>query len=683
MWRNVTALLLLSFNLCAQQHRGFWADAFHAGFKSPAEVDKMIEGVAAAKGNAIFAEVRRRADSYYLRSQEPPAEDADYDPGFDALQYMIDRAHARGIEVHAWFPVYPLWQAGAAPPKNPAHPWFKHGPNAKGDDMWMTIGSNGNVSTSLDPGHPDVMRYLADLILAVANNYNVDGLHLDYIRYPEDANYGWNPKAVERFQRLQNRTGSPSATDPKWADFRREQVTDLVRQLYLRSYAIRPAVKMSAAVITWGNGVTSDSEFQTKDAYSRVFQDWRGWMEEGILDLALPMNYFADPKNGTMFDRWIEYEKDRQYNRGLVIGPAIYLNTIADSLSQMGRALAPSLAGNKALGINFYSYASTNAPGRPNAEFYQAVGDYFQKTANPPALAWKAKPDRGHIYGWLTVEPGPVWLKDGATIWIEGGATGRTLRTATDGTGFLGAVDLVPDLYLVRLERGGKEIYRSSPLNVTAGTAARLDIPLRVDDFAAVMPRLTGAQKSVAAPGERIALLGSALCSSAAIATAAPLPLELSGTQAVVNGSAAAVFSVAPDQIDIQLPYQKTDNWSVIVRRDGLESQPFQLGFVDASPVILAVRQAGAGYLEIYASGLGNVTPPLPVGAGGAAREPYNRVTQAVTVLLGDLVLQPLYAGAEPYVPARYQVNVKLPDGVSSGELRLRVGDAVSESFRF
>ena len=106
-----TLFLLLIALAPAQQYRAFWADAFHRGFKSPAQVDQMIEDVVKAKGNAIFPQMRRRGDVYFLNSLEPPAEDSDYTPGFDALQYLIERAHARGIEVHAWFVVGPLWSS--------------------------------------------------------------------------------------------------------------------------------------------------------------------------------------------------------------------------------------------------------------------------------------------------------------------------------------------------------------------------------------------------------------------------------------------------------------------------------------------------------------------------------------------------------------------------------------------
>ena len=476
--------------LQAQQYRAFWADAFHRGFKTPAQVDQMVADVAAANCNAIFAEVRLRGNSYFLKSLEPPAQDAEYSPSFDALQYMIERAHGQGIEVHAWFPVTPLWPSFTVPPVDPNHAWNKHGPSASGDDMWLTIDSTGKLQTSVDPGHPDAFQYLADVILEPAKNYELDGIHLDYIRYPETGVNGYNPVALRRFQRLYGRTDVPAALDSDFSAFRREQVTALVRQIYLRAFSIRRNIKISAAVITWGNGPTDDQQFKTKDAYSRVFQDWRGWLEEGILDIAIPMNYFREDQLPAYLDRWMEFEKDRQYGRMTLVGLASYLNSIPDSLKQLKRVVSPSLAGNAPAGVNFYSYASTNllndagAPIVPNADFYRAVGDFFGGPAAVPDLPWKSNPGRGHLYGWLKVDGGPAWLKDGVTVWIESDTGGDFVKkTATDATGFFGALELPPDRYRVRLERDGQEFYRSVPQDVAAGQAAVFEISLHDYDL--------------------------------------------------------------------------------------------------------------------------------------------------------------------------------------------------------
>src|SRR6266536_2488739 len=91
--------------------RAVWVDAFHDGFKTRAQVDDLVAWARSANLNALFVQVRRRGDAYYLKSFEPRAEDPDLAPGFDALQYLIDRAHQgpQRLQVHAWLATLPIW----------------------------------------------------------------------------------------------------------------------------------------------------------------------------------------------------------------------------------------------------------------------------------------------------------------------------------------------------------------------------------------------------------------------------------------------------------------------------------------------------------------------------------------------------------------------------------------------
>lgn len=481
-------LLLAATMAQAQQYRAFWADAFHSGYKSQAEVDQLIENLTTARANAIFVQTRRRADVYYRSEVEPAAQDATYSPNFDALGYLIERAHAVGIEVHAWAVVYPVWPNTIAPPRDPNHLYYQHGPNAPPEQRWWTVSSTGANGASLDPGHPDVMRYLARIILEPLQKYEVDGVHLDYIRYPEDASYGYNWRAMGRFLRQENRAAIPARNDPQFSEFRRRQVTSLMRQIYLRAHAIKPSVKVSAALITWGNGPLTDAAFRGTDAYVTVFQDWVSWLQEGILDLGIPMNYFRERTNAAFFDRWIEFEKDRQYRRAVLIGPAVYLNPIADSMAQLRRALTPSAAGNSALGVSFYSYATTNletagAPTEPNADFYSAVGTFFGTKAEVPKLPWLTAPTAGHLMGEVRIEGAEEWA-DGLTVRIESDTQDSAARiVTTDGTGFFGAVDLPPDRYRVLVERNGVLLYRFVPQDVVPGLVAKFEVDLKPGDL--------------------------------------------------------------------------------------------------------------------------------------------------------------------------------------------------------
>src|SRR4051812_15855496 len=114
--------------------RALWADAFHDGFKSPAQVDALVAWARAANLNALFVQVRRRGDAYYVSSVEPGAEDSDLTPGFDPLRYLLDKAHQgpQPLQVHAWIATLPIWHERDTPPRAPGHPFNLHGLNRCG-----------------------------------------------------------------------------------------------------------------------------------------------------------------------------------------------------------------------------------------------------------------------------------------------------------------------------------------------------------------------------------------------------------------------------------------------------------------------------------------------------------------------------------------------------------------------
>ncbi|TAG21854.1 MAG: hypothetical protein EAZ39_03890, partial [Oscillatoriales cyanobacterium] len=340
------------------EFRAFWVDAFNPGFKTPQEVTKLIADAQRANANAIVAQVRRRGDAFYTSAIEPRTTDPNVPAGFDPLQDLIDKAHAAGIEVHAWMVTLPVVSGGKLPAN---HVWQQHGPNASGKDNWAMLISSGEAKGFLDPGNPDALDYTVSVYLDLLKRYDVDGVQLDYVRYG-GPNWGYNPTSIARFNQQNGRSGKPAASDPLWMQWRRDQVTNLVRKLYVEAMAIKPRVKITAATIAWGDGPANDAGWYKTQPYREVLQDWRAWLEEGILDMAMPMTYQREykPQQKMGYDHWIEYAKDHQYNRQIAIGPGNYLNYIEDTLGQIRRAEAPSAKGNRVAGTVLYSYASTN-----------------------------------------------------------------------------------------------------------------------------------------------------------------------------------------------------------------------------------------------------------------------------------------------------------------------------------
>ncbi len=485
--------------------RALWVDAFHDGAKTPAQIDRLVQDAVQANINTLIVQVRRRGDAYYNRSIEPRTEDPGLHPGFDALQYLIEQAHAQHLEVHAWLNTLVAWNS-ATPPKDPGHVWNLHGPQATGADNWVSYYRTYNSaqrcwsdqltsSYYLDPGNPAALDYTAAVYLNVVKNYDVDGIHLDYTRYA-GAGWGYNPTSVARYNALHGTSGLPAPDAPQWLQWRREQTAALIRKIYLQAIALKPGLKVSSAVITWGEGPVAPNDWQKSRAYAEVCQDWHGWLEEGILDLAIPMNYYREWSSAQQqqYNRWIEWEKDHQADRQIVIGPGIYMQYIEETLAQIRRAQQPSAQGNYAAGVALYAYGSSNvysnddytnpaaakslprqpysylpatnewlfrllaaqgAYWEPAQQNFVATEPVFPAPAPVPDMLWKSRPTYGYLMGTVSDPASGGQHPDHLAVTVEPcwpDAAGMRRIVYTDGSGWYGLAKLPPGEYRVSVD---------------------------------------------------------------------------------------------------------------------------------------------------------------------------------------------------------------------------------------
>jgi uncharacterized lipoprotein YddW (UPF0748 family) len=455
------------------EFRAVWVDAFHAGIRTPQEADKLVDDAASANLNTLIVQVRRRGDSLYKNSIEPPLREEPYDPDFDALGYIIEKAHARGLEVHAWVNAMPIWK-DAAPPTDANHIYNLHGPGKMGTASWLTASPEGTVKFPvgyfLDAGHPEAADHVARVCSNIVRNYKVDGLHLDYIRYPETTEQlargsavGYNAVSLERFRRVMKISGAtplPAANDPQWTVWRRQQITQLMRRVYLEAKLANPKIKVSAAVIAWGKPPSSEKDFADVAPMQRVFQDWHGWLKEGILDISLPMNYAREhnPVVREWFNGWIAWQKKHKHGRQMVVGLGSYLNRPQATLAQIERTRAGK-GKARVDGMSFFSYNSLANPVLNSAEEALSIrslggppGDTssaFATGVPVPVIRDLETPRRGWLLGRAMCDPGAC---DGDTIDIKRAGWfpfRRSKKSQADGNGYFGMTGLKPGRYTV------------------------------------------------------------------------------------------------------------------------------------------------------------------------------------------------------------------------------------------
>lgn len=279
--------------------RGVWV-VRHA-LRTPEAIDGVIAVAREVGADALFVQVNGRMEAYYRSSLLPAAPDVA--PGFDPLEYVLRRARAEGLQVHAWINAF---TAGMLT-ERPADP--DHVLNRRPE--WVTVDRTGRSlwdygwqeaqalvpARMLDPGVPAVQQFVFDVVLEVVDAYDVDGVHLDYVRYPS-RRFGYHPESIQRFQAehgfdpmaLERDAVAFVAAHGRdellrrlslWDQWRRDQVTGLVERI-------------GAAVAQRGRHFSVAAAADADDAVGEKLQAWPAWVERGLVDAVLLMAYSPD-----------------------------------------------------------------------------------------------------------------------------------------------------------------------------------------------------------------------------------------------------------------------------------------------------------------------------------------------------------------------------------------------------
>ena len=484
-----TSLALAGAAAGQTQFRAVWADAFSVGFKSESQIQDMVARAGAGNYNALIVEVLAFHDrtgsghgAYWDSSIVPRA--TDVSGGIDPLQRVIDVAHAAGLEVHAWLVPYRV--CSSWPPSGnsylAAHPEHLMVPQA---DMGGGPATVGGYFT-LDPGSTEAQQYLVSIVQEIVGAYAIDGVNLDYIRYVQtDAGYpadaGYARSSLQRFRDLTGYVGTPAPTGvTSWNNFRRQTITELVRRLRAEIASIPNAsqpLRFSADLICFGNAPTS---FSSSDAYL-LHQNWKLWMESGYLDMGIPMNYKREhiAAQATWYRNWVDAAIGWSGDRHIVAGQANYLNTKANSVTQMAYAINAGTDGT--CNFSYDATADENTNGTPETDWtwysYVATNLFTTPAATPP-MPWRdpSQASEGTLWG-RVIDDTTGAAVDGANVSVSGQPP-----TQTDGNGYY-VVTLIPATaggasYSVSASSDLCSAVNAPSVVVTAGGITRHDFTL-------------------------------------------------------------------------------------------------------------------------------------------------------------------------------------------------------------
>ncbi|BAY31356.1 hypothetical protein NIES2107_32150 [Nostoc carneum NIES-2107] len=299
----------LNRRLAQPEIRSVWLDRgtiVRAG--SEQGLAQIFDRLAQSGINTVFFETVNASFTIYP-SQVAPQQNP-LVRGWDPLASAVKLAHARNMELHAW-----VWAFAAGNQRHneiinakPDYP----GPVLAAHPDWANYDNRGNMipigqtKPFFDQANPQLRQYLLNLYEEIVTRYQVDGIQLDYIRYPfqdpaAGRTYGYGKAAREQFQQL---TGvdptkiSPSDRDlwQKWTAFRTEQVDSFVAQVSQQLRQKRPNLIVSVAVFP----------LPEIERIHKLQQHWEVWARRGDIDLIVPMTYALDtPRFQRLAQPWI------------------------------------------------------------------------------------------------------------------------------------------------------------------------------------------------------------------------------------------------------------------------------------------------------------------------------------------------------------------------------------------
>ena len=326
-------------------------------------VDEMIQFATLNRINNIIVQVRGRGDAYY-NSKIVSKSNLIKNKEFDPLLYTLNLAKDKGIKVHVWLNTYLLWSSKKLPFQkdhilltNPE--WLDHNkfslPNIASELKKVGYKNNTYEGLYLSPDHPSVNEYLLNVFKELLVNYEIDGLHLDYIRF-HDSDYGKNSFV---YSDVNDKIFKHSDSGSEWTQIKRNSITDLVRKTKNLITELGFDIEFSAAV-----------KPNLNEAKQRYYQEWDVWLAAGYLDKAMIMNYSPDLKVFSNNINILFRNLPSKYRNKIVMGLATY--------NQTSNQVVNKIKYSKIASINDFAFFSYNVMSH-NPRYFRSIKNELYK----------------------------------------------------------------------------------------------------------------------------------------------------------------------------------------------------------------------------------------------------------------------------------------------------------------
>lgn len=374
-----------------------------------AELDAIVEACKNANLNTIVFQVSARGDAYYSSNFLPwasnltcflPCQDPQnlgLNPGYNPLAYLISSAKRYNIEVHAWINTFYVLQDTLPAYLNvityPSHPAIKDSSNGKRywKTEWFAKTQTGQMKSDggffFDPGNPAVRAHIANVVTEIVKNYNIDGIHLDFIRYTDlgnevllfgDASNYW----------FANRTDSANGNPWNLSrdNFARLNIERLVKMIADSIKKYKPWVKLGTTTPGVYTAAAMGLNCPVWELYSHLRSDPKAWASKGYIDYHNPQIYW-NMSNCPEFTKIANWWKNNLSGRQVWLGIGAYRigdPNFGDFEEIKNQIVYQRLIG--ASGVNFFRYRSMVN----SLNYLDSLSKSFYKyLANVPPMPWK------------------------------------------------------------------------------------------------------------------------------------------------------------------------------------------------------------------------------------------------------------------------------------------------------
>ncbi|MFT5914965.1 MAG: uncharacterized lipoprotein YddW (UPF0748 family) [Flammeovirgaceae bacterium] len=333
--------------------------------------------------NAIFLQVRPSSDAFYRSKYEPWSEwlmgEQGKKPWYDPLKFILKEAHARGMEVHAWFNPFRAISNKAKDDISKKHISKLH-------PEWMVDYHKG---TYINPGIPEARKYIIKLVTDVVKRYDIDGVHFDDYFYPY-------PVKGQPFNDEETFKKHGSLFTDK-GDWRRANVDNFIQTLHVNIANEKPYIKFGVSPFgVWRNKVNDELGSATRagiPSYDSIYADTRKWLEKEWIDYSAPQLYWSMDFKPAAFGVLLPWWADNSFGKHLYIGHALYkiqnnydsawydLNEIPNQLNAV-REASPLAHGS----ILFRSKFLLDNYGGMEKKLQDSI---YQNPAFVPQMSWK------------------------------------------------------------------------------------------------------------------------------------------------------------------------------------------------------------------------------------------------------------------------------------------------------